>query len=445
MEHLKSFIEENKFFASGETIGVAVSGGSDSMTLLHFLHKNKDELDIEIVALHLDHSLRENSGSDAAFVTRWCKENGIRLFKQKIDVNELCKLKKLTIEQGARVARYEFFDGILKKNVADKIVLAHHISDQAETVLLNLLRGSGLSGARGMDLVRGKYIRPMLKTTKGEILKYIYDNKIEYIDDESNSDIRFSRNFLRHKIMPLLAQRWQNVEMNLSNFAKTAREDDEYINQFASIDSIIINDDNVKIPLTYFTFASSIIWRVVTKSLAKLQIEQDFERKHLTMLKELVTLDNGSKVDLPNGTKAYKEYDYITIVKKKEPKLATEQFKFKIGKTVIDGFGTINIKTIDPKFAATIKDKHIIDLTSLPKNSVWRMRQEGDYLAKFGGGTKKLKAYLIEKKVPVRLRNTIPVLASDNEVYVIACLAISGKLKVTDDTKTAYSIEYLLN
>ena len=218
-----NLIKEKNMIKPGEVIGVAVSGGVDSMSLLHFLHQNSEALDCQVVAITVDHMLRgDNSVGDALFVKNWCKENGIMCYKYSTDAGKLSAEKNIGIEQAAREARYSVFDNLLKENVVDKIALAHHISDQAETIFMHILRGAGLNGASGMEYVRDNvYIRPFLKTNKDDIIRYASRNYIEYVEDETNAESTYNRNFLRNVIFPQLKKRWEGFEQNLITFAKS--------------------------------------------------------------------------------------------------------------------------------------------------------------------------------------------------------------------------------
>lgn len=441
MEKVLELIKQTKMFAPGDVVGVGVSGGSDSIALLHLLNENKEDLDIDVVAINVDHCLREESALDSAFVQRFCRTNHIRLFKFRVDCAQIAKSKKMSVEAAAREGRYGMFDTLLKKGLVDKIATAHHVSDQAETVLLHILRGSGLSGAKGMSLIRGNYVKPFLFTEKYEINAYIYNNKLEYVEDESNYDTRFQRNFIRNKVLPLIRQEWRSVDKTLASFASLCAADDDFINKFALTDGIINDELYVKVPLTYFSYDKCVVARILFKALSMAGLETDVERKHINDIFDLYEKENGTRIDLPGGAKAIKEYEYITLTKQ-DKKIMIDEYKFKAGKTSVPGYGSIYVKkTVNLILKPNV---HLIDCAKLPKGATWRKRQEGDIITKFGGGTKKLKSFLIEKKVPARLRDNLPVLAYKNEVCVVASVDISEKVKIDENTKSAYAIEYVV-
>lgn len=435
-------VRNYELLEQGDLVGVAVSGGVDSMSLLHFLKENKDRYKIELHAITIDHKLREHSDKEVAFVKDYCKKNGIKFHKFEVDVMDLVENDKLTIEEAARKARYGVLDALLEKGIVNKICLGHHMLDQAETVLLNLFRGAGLSGAKGMEVKRGNYIRPMLYTGKDEILDYVKTNNIPFVTDESNLKDDFSRNYLRNQIMPKITERFPAAVQNLVSFSRIAKADDDYITGLVNIDAMIKEDYYVKIPTSYFLYKEPIINRMLRHALEYLNVSKDVEKKHIDLIKEMVKdAVNGVKITLPNKVTVHKEYDYITIVSK-EKKYSFESEKLKSGTLEIRSFGKIMVKrTYEVDIT---KGTHVVDVVKVPTNAIWRTRKEGDMFTKFGGGTKKLKEYLIDKKVPSRLRDATPVLAVGNEVLIVAGLDISEKVKVDENTKSAYIIDYVI-
>ena len=438
MENILKNIKEHKLLKPGQVVAVATSGGSDSMALLHFLNAHKTELDIDICAVHIDHSLRENSSEDANFVMTYCKQHGIRAYKFKIDVNKLASQKNLSIETAAREARYGVFEALLKKDIADKIAIAHNQNDQAETILQNIFRGAGVQGAKGMDFEReGVYIRPMLTTTKKAILDYIFINDIPYKDDQTNADNQFSRNFIRNQILPLIKERWPNAVNAIVEFGKACKEDNEYIETQLFEDAIIYEERLAKIPVSYFLYPSSIVSRMIFTALKSIGVKKDIERVHINMIKDLATYDNGKKIKLPMKVTAFKEYDYITLTNNFKEKPQFEK-PFEIGTFEVPDFGKIWIKK--SKILDLKPGELIISPQKLPKDAVWRFRERGDTFTKFGGGTKKLKDYLIDKKIPARLRDNLPVLASGKEILAIAGVEISEKVRTENGEVPVYKI-----
>lgn len=437
MKNARELINKYNMFVPNSTIGVACSGGIDSMCLLHFVNSVKDDYGINVVAINVDHCIRKESAQDSKFVEDYCKKNGIKCHKFKVDVTKIASSEKLGIEESARKARYDIFYSLIEKGIVDKIAIAHHEQDQIETILLNLFRGCGLKGASGMDAVRDNLVRPFLTTKKTDILTYALTNSIPNVEDETNNNTDYSRNMLRHKIIPLIRECWENVDGNLLNFANICKQDNSYINSTISFDDVFIEDGVAQIPLYYFAFNPSIANRVIRFALEKIKCLKDVETKHLAIIKNMANeADNGVKINLPNGIVACKEYNYITITKKQTKVCPTLKFETMENVKFAEKF--ISIKKVDSMQLE--KGKLFIDANMLPKNCIIRTRKDGDMFEKFGGGSKKLKDYFIDKKIPLRLRDEIPLIAKDNEIFAIFGYEISNKVKVNKNSIDVYEL-----
>ncbi len=442
MDRILDYIKANKLIKQGEIIGVATSGGRDSMALLHFLHENRELFECQVIAINIDHCIREHSAADSAFVMDYCKENNIKAYTFKVDAIKLSRDEKLSLEAAARDARYNTFEALIKKGLVDKIALAHHMYDQAETILLNLLRGCGLAGAKGMEPMRdNKYIRPMLTVPREEIMGYIDEYAIPYVDDETNEDTSYSRNYIRNVVMPTIRKKFRSVDKNLVHFADICAEDDKYINSQIETGAIAKLGDVTRIPMYYFSYQPSVINRVLFKVLSN-YASQDIESRHIAMICEFAREgQNGDSIDLPFGIKVHKEYEYLTVAPLKA-KVETITKEFSKGKTYIEGFGTMRI--VSSKVFNDIKPhQHVIDANKVPANAVWRFKQEKDMFTPFGHeSSRKLNDFLADKKIPQRLRGNIPVLAVDNTIYIVADLEISDNLKVDQNSTNLYKINY---
>ena len=423
----------------GDRVAVACSGGKDSMCLLNFLWTRRDELGITVCAVNVDHGIRENSANDSEFVINYCQKNGIKVYSFKVNAKQFAEDKKLTLEQGARECRYRVFKSLINKNLVDKIALAHHLQDQAETILLNIFRGTGIGGASGMDYVRDDiYIRPMLDTSKASISAYIESNDIPYVEDETNDNSEYNRNYIRNQIMPLIRNRWQNADSAIVSFGANCREDDSYIESTISSDALLVEDGIARVYINYFINPASYTYRLILRALKAINMNTNIEKKHLKMICNMaLESENGTKISLPNGLTVIKEYNFVTFTNR-NIKPSNKTYPFTKGKLDISNFGLIETNIVK-KFK--VGDfTHLIDATKLPKDAIWRFRKDGDVFEKFGGGTNSLSDYLIDKKIPLRLRNLTPVLASGSEIYIIAGVEISDKVKVDKSTKTAYGI-----
>ncbi len=446
MDKIKNAILINKLINANEVIGVACSGGIDSMCLLVSLNEISKQLNFKVVAINVDHCIRETSARDSEFVANFCKKHNIPVKCFKIDALKISEEKKVGIELAAREARYKIFNSLIEKGIVNKIALGHHMVDQAETILLNILRGSGLAGASGMSYVRdGKFIRPMLKVSKAEIRAFVNNNEIPFVEDETNKNNDYSRNYLRNVLMPMIRSKWPNADQTICNFGVIAKEDDDYIYSSLNDSGVVIENKNTaKIPTSYFAiYKPSAINRIILKALHKIGATVDIERKHLKIIMGLALEgENGNKINLPHKISVIKEYNYVTITNKSlKLKKATYKFERENNNVNIKDFGVIEIRRTtkrDPKCFS-----HLVDAKKIPTGAVWRFREDGDLIEKFGGGTKSLSDYLIDKKVPSRLRRNLPVLAVNNEILIIAGVEISNKVKVDETTRTALGINVI--
>ncbi len=440
MNNILSIIKSNNLINKEDIIGVACSGGRDSMALLHFLVNSASELCFSVVAINVDHNIREKSEDDSQFVINYCEKNNIKIYSYKIDVPAICEKEKIGVELAARKARYDIFNMLLKHGTVSKIALGHHLQDQAETILLNIFRGTGLKGASGMKMSSGNFIRPLLTTSRTEIQAYITANNIPFVDDETNFENEQSRNYIRNMIMPLIRNKWPHADNSITSFGKICAEDENYINNQINKSSIIISGRTAKIPTSCLVVNNSLSSRLISYALNQISINKNIEKKHLSAICELSLASNGSKIHLPDKLIAIKEYNYLTLTNKLISP-AKLNLPFKKGGLDIPSFGIIETKLT--RKLENHNYTHIIDHKKLPDNAIWRYKQKDDIFEKFGGGTKSLNDFLIDKKVPYRLRGCTPVLASDNEILVVAGVEISNKVKLDKNTVSAYGINVI--
>ena len=217
-------------FKRGETVLVGFSGGPDSVCLIHFLRHLASKQHFEIIALHVHHGLRGKAADkDAAFCKRFCKAHDIEFMLKKKKVRALAKKLDLSTEHAARKARYEAFAEVARTTGASKVALGHHLDDQAETVLLNLLRGTQPEGLCGIPLRRAlnkqvEIVRPLLCITRAEVEEYLKENKLPFVTDETNSDETYRRNWIRHELLPMMARKQPQIRRHLALMASRLAE-----------------------------------------------------------------------------------------------------------------------------------------------------------------------------------------------------------------------------
>ena len=226
---LKTIKEEN-LIQKKDKIVVGVSGGPDSITLLECLNKYKEKLEIEIIVAHINHLIRKDSTEDEQYVENICKKMNIKCYIKRENVLNIAKNEKIGTEEAGRKVRYEFFDEILKKEKANKIAIAHNMNDNAETILLNLLRGTGLNGLEGIQPMEyNKYIRPLINISRKEIEEYVEKNKLKPKIDYTNKENIYKRNKIRNELLPYLKKINPNIVESLSRLSKIVKEENTYI------------------------------------------------------------------------------------------------------------------------------------------------------------------------------------------------------------------------
>ena len=230
-EEILKTIKDNNLINEGDKIVIGVSGGPDSICLLHLLNNLKDTLKITIYVAHINHSLREVADEETKYVQDFCKKIGVECFVKKEDILSLAKQQKKGTEEIGRQVRYNFFDEVLEKTNSNKVATAHNSNDRAETVILNILRGSGISGLKGIEAIRSqKYIRPLINIDRESIEKYCKENNLEPRIDETNKENIYSRNKVRNVIIPYIKKEFnQNIIKTINRLSMVATEENDYL------------------------------------------------------------------------------------------------------------------------------------------------------------------------------------------------------------------------
>lgn len=241
-------IKKYNLINNNDKIVVAVSGGPDSMCLLNVLNTLKEKLNIELFVAHINHMIREEADSETEYVKRYCEQNNIKCFIKKANVLEMAKEQKRGTEEMGRIVRYDFFEYVANEVSADKIAIAHTENDNAETILMNLMRGSSLEGLKGIEPIRGKYIRPIIECNRDEIEKYCEDNNLNPKFDKTNKDNTYTRNKIRNLLIPYIKKEFNpNIISTLNRLATLARQDASYFNRIVQEEyNNIVDFENIK-------------------------------------------------------------------------------------------------------------------------------------------------------------------------------------------------------
>ena len=404
---------------------LAVSGGVDSMVMLHKFATLCPRPDFFVVTVN--HGIREQAADDCKFVADYCEKFGVECRVVTVDVPAYCKERKVSLETGARLLRYQVFDSL----DVDFVCIAHNADDNAETVLMHILRGSGAKGAVGIKRQNGKYLRPLLDLSRQEIEQYANKHGVPHVDDHTNDETKYARNFLRHKVIPLLMELNPSAKQNILRFASNVQADDEFIDAFADISKVEFTQNSARIPNEILVCPEPVAYRALNKVFQRLGVFYDVEKSHFDAILALLSKSGGKSVNLPFGFVATNDYDYVTIWKNQGSSVEEFEIPFAIGK-IATPLGVVEVSK------TPLEGSLRLDVNKLPKNCVFRAKRQGDVFTKFGGGTKPLRRYLIDKKIPQRQRDSLLLLACGNEVLAILGVEIADTVKVDDGATTYY-------
>lgn len=305
-EKVRKTIREYNLIEKNDSIVVGVSGGPDSMTLLSILLKLKEEFNLKIYVAHVNHMLRENAIKDEEYVKEFCEKNNIEMFIKKANISEIAKKEKIGFEEAGRNARYNFFEEILKNTESNKIAIAHNLNDKVETIIMNTLRGSGVSGLKGIEPKRKKYIRPLIEIERHEIEKYCIENEINPRHDESNDDNTYTRNKIRNIIIPYIRNEFNpNIIKTLNRLSEIIKEEDEYVQSKTEkiFKEILLTNEKNKIELDPRKFNDQE--KVIQKNLILLAIKkvkgstQGIEKVNIDDIIKLCNNNIGNKLIRP--------------------------------------------------------------------------------------------------------------------------------------------------
>lgn len=398
LNKLAAFIRQYDLISPGDEIVCAVSGGADSTALLFALYLLREKFDFSLSAAHFNHNLRaEESERDEQFVRSFCDRYDIPLFVGTGAV----KAGKKGLEAAAREARYAFF-----ATLPGKIATAHTANDNAETVLLHLVRGTGLKGLGGIAPVNGKIIRPMLSVTRAEVLAFLEEYCLKCVQDSSNETDAFLRNRLRHHVMPLLSAENPKIAENLSTMALKLRQDEAFLQQQARQQATMEVESLRRMD-------GALRSRIIENFLKENGVMEP-ECRHISAVEDLIfSTKPSAQAHLPGGMNVERCYGGVRI----QPKADFAPVAISCpGETVIESLG---IRVLCRPAQQIIQSDHVFTLAPVGQ-VVLRSRLPGDEI-RLSGGTKSLKKLYIDRKIPASQRPLVPVLSD-----ALGVLAVDG-------------------
>lgn len=448
-------IERYALLKPKDRIIVGVSGGPDSMALVHLLQQSAQQYGCFLAVVHVNHLLRgEQAKREADFVADWCHKQGLPCLVEERDVQALAKAEGLSIEAAGHQARFQVFQEAAIRFDANKLALGHHQDDRAETVLLHLIQGTGIDGLAALAPAEGWIIRPLIEATKEELLAYCKEEGLPYFWDASNDELWYLRNRIRHQLLPLLKAEY-NPQMSkaLVRLAVTAQEDSRYLEEqtrkawegCARVESAAVYLDLSQwrnLPLAIGRRVLRRCYGVLEKSGQGLSYQQT------EALVALAKSEFGQKaLDLPGRIRAVKSYDQLRMTREESKMAPAFELCWPIMEPLCLPDGSLLTAEWSEKPLSYSRDykQVLLDGERLPQVLTVRTRRPGDQFKPLGmQGKKKVKKYFIDKKIPQSARDSWPLVFNGEELIWLPGLALAEGCQATEKTQKYCRLTYIL-
>lgn len=416
--------------ADAKTVAVGLSGGADSVCLLHILSSLKEEYGIILKAVHVNHNIRgEEADRDEAFVRDFCKKLGVELFVHSVDVPALAKEKKLSIEECGRLVRYSCFE----KSGCDLVAVAHTLSDSIETLLFNLARGTGAKGLAGISPSREPdIVRPLIECTRQDIESYCKDNNLPFVTDSTNLSDDYTRNHIRHNLVPAFSKINSDFESSFSRAIDAVRQQDSFVEECALK---LITDaktaDGYKVD-AFINTHEAVLKRAVL-ILLKEKMNKPPEAKHIDSV-YCAVLNKKGKIELGKGLYIYIKGDIITFCC---GETSAEEWKAQFENNVaVTPYGTFLLEK------GTAATKNSFDADKIKNGLFISSRLPGDKFTFFNRKiSKSLKKLFNEKKIPIEKRNTIAVLHDGDDVVWVEDIGVNSMYIPDENTQKIITVK----
>lgn len=454
---VRAFVIENDLIQNGDRILVALSGGPDSVCLLNILFNLRKDFNIEIAAAHVNHMLRgEEAIKDEEYAKNMCCNLGIKFFSERIDINEVSKQKGISHELAGREERYKFFQLISKESGYNKIAVAHNANDQAETVLMNMMRGTGIEGLCGIRNKRdGGIIRPILCLSREEIESYCDINNLKPRIDKSNLENIYNRNKVRLDILPYMKENFnKDIIETINRMVNLLQIDNDFIEKKCNNyykKCCINNGKELIISKEVFALEKAILTRIIKKAFINFTGKYtNFEMKHIYEVISLAGNSTNKKINAPHGVIVENIYGDIYLRFKE---IKNKEFKqIILNKNELDGNYiefedySVSFNIIDSKKNIEFSNNVLInffDYDKIKEKLIIRKRLNGDKIVPIGmKGNKKVKDIFIDLKIPMEKRSDVPILCFDNEIAWLVGYKVSESFKITKETKKIIRITF---
>lgn len=458
LEKVHNTVISHRMLQSGDLVVVAVSGGPDSVALCHLLHRLRHSHKVELVVAHVHHGLRGvEADQDALFVHNLSHQLGLAMVEQRLEVRSWQKKHGGSLQMAARALRYQYLHQIMAEKGASKLAMGHNADDQAEEILLRILRGAGQRGLSGMDpCTRSGVIRPLLECHRHEIMAYLEDHGLAFRQDSSNLKPWCQRNLLRLEFLPQLQQAFNsNLNATLLRTSKIFREEEDFweshLASWLKEHSLNHGDGGIRFPIrplleTHPAMQKRLLRRVVLEVKGDLR---EFGFHHTEILLQLCRSPAANRqLDLPGAVQVEKSYDWVTVTLRHE---TVEDFTFRISDHGVHSFPLLNHSMEVALLASDLPvefshdpNEAIMDLDRVSFPLTLRSSKTGDRFRPLGlGGSKKLKDFFIDAKVPKSQRRQIPILCSKDHIIWVVGHRLDDRVKLTSNTSRVLRLRYL--
>lgn len=456
LDKILSYVNQHRMIQEQDKLIAGVSGGADSVCLVLVLLEIRKKIPFTMEIAHLHHGIRgEEADRDAAFVEDFCRKHQLKFHLEKADIPALAEEYGLSEEEMGRKARYAFFEKLRKTCGADKIAVAHNKNDCAETVLFNLIRGTGIRGLCGIPPVNEKIIRPLLCVERTEIEDYLQKRGVSFCTDSTNLGDAYTRNKIRNRVLPYIARELNpGVTDAMYRAAENLRQISEYMEDCADeVEESYLSEIGNRVRLSgkaLYDLPKALVSELLLRGFVRVaHRKRDFSEKHREMLYALMTGETGKTVSLPGGVLAKNVYGDI-FFQKAEADAVQEDFSMEIplenGRYYLNENNYLEISVEKYEKDEIISEKKYtkwFDYDIIKGTLQIRTRKTGDWISVTKeGGKKKLKDYFINEKIPREERESTLLLADEQEVLWILGYRISEAYKIGPDTKQVLKVRY---
>ncbi|MGB9616358.1 MAG: tRNA lysidine(34) synthetase TilS [Desulfomonilaceae bacterium] len=456
LQKVRSTIWAHRMIPQDTGVIVAVSGGPDSVAMLHALAHLSRDMGFRIVAAHFDHALRPESLHEAEFVARLADELGLEFRTERQNVLAYARSQKISVEEAGRLLRYDFLERVRQELGVPVIAVGHHIDDEVETFFLRLLKGASLEGLCGIAPVRGNIVRPLIRVTRSEIIAFLQRRELSFVVDSSNLEDATERNYVRNVVFPIVQKRFPAFQGAVHRAIAVLQDENQILDELAQKlyqSAVRIQDDGIYIDrLKLVNAAPGVSRRALLKAIYAVAGQRSrFARPHVHLVEGLLARDKPSGcVHLPHGIRVRRMYDLIHVGLHQS---ACQRPPYELK---VESSGVVEIPEIRTRlrFETSAIQDHSLDFANpsvayfdaelVPFPLLVRGPRPGDRMRPWGfPGSRKIKKILIESKVPQHVRHLIPLVVKDDEIMWIPSIRRSSTAPVSRKTRTILKVSLI--